>query len=245
MTITAIQQRWGTKALHKAAKPPGFAHISTSFPTLDQALGIGGVPRGRITEILGAPTSGMSTLALKIMAQAQAEGDTALYLDLAGTFDPDYADRCGIELDKLLLARPHNGLEALEIVWAFVANGGAGIVVFDSVSDLLREARALQAMSTTLRQIIGSLAHSTCALVFLTSLFFGDAMSENNYPSGFALAHYASLRLLTEKNRWIKSRHDIMGYEAMVTTLKNKLAPIGAPTRIAITFDGVVQGNGT
>ena len=244
MAVEAIQQRWGTRALRKAAKPRTIPHIPTSFEALDQALGIGGIPRGRVTEMLGAPTSGMSTLALKTASQAQSKGDTIIYLDLAHTFDPDYADRCGVNLSQLILARPHSGLEGLEIAWAFVADGSAGLIIFDSIADLLLESRSHQALSTTLRQLVGALANSLCALVFLTPLYFGDAASASNYPSGFALAHYASLRLLIQRARWITYRSDIVGYQAEITTLKNKMAPMGAPTKIDIRFDGIVQGNG-
>ena len=116
-TVAAIQLRWGQKALQPAKQafsPTETApHISTSFPALDQALaGIGGIPQGRLTEILGTPTSGMATLALKIIAQAQSEGHTTAYLDLGRTFDPEYAARCEVNLSHLLLIRPTTGSEA-------------------------------------------------------------------------------------------------------------------------------------
>jgi recombination protein RecA len=220
-------------------------HISTAFPSLDRALGIGGIPRGRITEMLGAPTSGMATLALKLMAKAQEDGDTAAYVDLSYTFDPDYAARCGVSLERLLLIRPHSGREALEITISVVAEGGTGVLVFDSASQLLGETHGSQLMSATLRQLVGALAQSPCTLVFLTPLYFGDAASKDNYPSGFALPHYAAVRLLIEKKRWIKRRRDVRGYRARVTVIKNKLAAGGKSAMIEITFNGIVDGNGT
>ena len=116
MTVAAIQQRWGTQALRRWGEAPAYRqgqaaraveapHIPTGFPALDQALGIGGIPRGRITEMMGAPTSGMATLALKVIASAQSRRDMAAYVDLGYTFDPDYAARCGVTPDKLLLVR--------------------------------------------------------------------------------------------------------------------------------------------
>jgi len=248
MTVQAIQKRWGPKAIRKldaSATKMEIPHIPTGFPALDRALGIGGIPRGRITEILGAPTSGMVTLALKLIAQAQEDRDTAAYVDLSYTFDPDYAARCGVSLERLLLIRPHNGREALEITTPLIASGGIGVLVFDSVSHLLGEPHGLQLMSAALRQLVGALAESPCALVFLTPLYFGDAASTDNYPSGFALPHYATVRLLIEKERWIRRRRDVRGYRARVTVIKNKLAPADKSATIEITFNGVVNGNST
>jgi recombination protein RecA len=235
MTVQAIQKRWGAKAIRKleaSATKMEVPHIPTGFPALDQALGTGGIPRGRITEILGAPTSGMATLALKLIAKAQEDRDTAAYVDLSYTFDPDYAVRCDVSLERLLLIRPHSGREVLEITTSMVADGGTGVLAFDSVSQLLGETHGSQLMSAALRQLVGHLAGSPCALVFLTPLYFGDAASEDNYPSGFALPHYAAVRLLIEKERWIKRRRDVRGYRARVMVIKNKLAPSGKSVTI-------------
>jgi recombination protein RecA len=248
MAVSAIQRRWGPKALRRWGQEARIAqipHISTGFPNLDKALGIGGVPRSRITEVLGAPTSGMATLTLKVIANAQAQGDIAAYLDLSQTFDPDYAARCGVDLDRLLLARPHTGVEALEILYSLIASRGAGVLVFDSISQLIAESHGPQAISIALRRLAGALAHAPCALIFLTPLHFGDADSTDNYPSGFALPHYTAVRLLIEKEQWLRKRRDVRGYQARVTVLKNKLGPSGKSVSIAITFNGVVDGNGT
>jgi len=248
MTVQAIQKRWGPKAICKleaSATKMEIPHIPTGFPALDRALGIGGIPRGRVTEMLGTPTSGMATLALKLSAKAQEDRDTAAYLDLSCTFDPDYAVRCDVSLERLLLIRPHSGREALEITTSLIAGGGIGVLVFDSVSHLLGETHGPQLMSAALRQLVGVLAESPCALVFLTPLYFGDATSQDNYPSGFALPHYVTVRLLIEKERWIKRRRDVRGYRARVTVIKNKLAPASKIAAIEITFNGVVNGNST
>lgn len=248
MTVAAIQRRWGPEALRRlgqSAPAAQIPHIPTGFPDLDKALGIGGIPRGRITEILGVPTSGMATLALKILASAQAEQDMAVYMDPGYTFDPDYAARCGVTPEKLLLVRPHTGSEALEILHTLIASRGTGVLVFDSISHLMAEVYGPQAISSTLRRLTDTLARSPCALVFLTPLYFGDATSSDNYPSGFALPHYAAVRLLIEKEQWIRKRRDVRGYRARVTVLKNKLGSPGKSVSIAITFNGVVDGNGT
>ena len=247
MTVAAIQQRWGSQALRRGgqAAKGQVPHIPTGFPALDKALDIGGLPRGRITEILGAPTSGMATLALKVLASAQAQRDMAAYVDLSYTFDPDYAARCGVKPDKLLLVRPHSGGQALEIIHTLVASRGVGVLALNSVSHLMAEAHGPQAISAALRQLSSTLARSACACLFLTPLHFGAAASPDNYPSGFALPHYAAVRLLIEKERWIRKQRDVGGYQARVTVLKNKLGAEGKRARIAITFNGVVDGNGT
>jgi recombination protein RecA len=249
MTVGAIQRRWGLRALRRLEADPAKAaipHISTGFPTLDKALdGIGGIPRSRLSELLGQPTSGMATLALKIIANAQAEGDTVAYVDLSATFDPDYAHRCDVNLNKLLLVRPQSGLEALTITESLLRSRGTGVLLFDAVPHLMREAGGARALPTLLRQMVHSLSQSPCALIFLTPLIYGNAMSADNYPGGFALPPYAAVRLLIQKERWLHRRRDVYGYEAQVRILKNKLGRAGKQARIAITFNGTVRGDST
>lgn len=247
--VAAIQQRWGTKALHRVERAgPGtqIPHIPTGFPNLDKALaGIGGIPRGRLTEFLGTPTSGMATLALKIIANAQAEKDRAAYFDLGGTFDPDYAARCHINLSRLFIVRPQSGSEALEITRSLIASRGLGVLVFDSVAHLLTEPHSAQRLSAALRQLPSVLAQSSCACIFLTPLSVGGVSSPTNYPSNFALPHYATIRLLLAKERWLYKGADVRGYEARVEVIKNELGPAGRKATIAVTFNGLMKGDGT
>ena len=248
MTVLQIQRRWGPKALRKLEVSKAGAevpHIPTGFGKLDKALGIGGIPRSRISEIIGPVTSGKTTIALKIIAHAQGQKDAAAYIDLSQTFDPDYAFRCGVDLTKLVIVQPNSGREALAIANSLVLSRSLGVIVFDSVSSLLGESPSPQLMSEALRQFSGSLADSACALLFLTSLYFGGPSSKDNYPSGLALSHYASLRLLVERERWIKRYGDVRGYTAEVEVIKNKLAPAGKKVSVSITFNGTVNGNGT
>jgi recombination protein RecA len=248
MTVLQIQKRFGPKAIRKleASKVDvEIPHIPTGFGKLDEALGIGGIPRSRMTEILGPLTSGKTTLALKIIAHAQGLKDKAAYIDLSQTFDPDYAFRCGVDSRKLLIVQPNSSREALAIAHSLILSRGLGVMVFDSVASMLGETVSPQLMSEALRQLTGSLADSTCALIFLTPLCFGGPSSEHNYPSGFALSHYASVRLLVERERWIKRYGDIRGYRAEVEVIKNKLAPSGKRVSLSITFNGTVNGNGT
>lgn len=245
-TVIAVQRKWGLNALRRAEAAPVVPHIPTGFIPLDAALtGLGGIPRGRITEVLGAPTSGKATLALKIVAKAQAEGDLAAYVDLAATFDPDYADRCGVKVSRLLLVRPQTGLEALEITRSLLAERAAGLILFDNVFDLLNPPADFPRLSANLRQLPQLLSRSRSALIFLTPLHPGQPLSETNYPGGFALPHYATLRLRLRREQWLHKHRDIRGYRAQVLILKNKLGQAGRRVKIAITFNGTVRGDGT
>ncbi|HBY92593.1 MAG: DNA recombination/repair protein RecA [Ardenticatenaceae bacterium] len=238
--VGQIQRRWGPKALHRlgpSAPAATIPSVPTGFPDLDQALGIGGVPRGRITELLSTPTSGMMTLALRVIAHAQAAGSPAVALDLGGTFDPEYAARSGVNLDTLLLVHPRTAVEALEIAQTLIASGGVGVLVFDSIAHLLAEPEGSRMLSAALRRLIGPLAGSPCALLFLNPLSPDDTMSVATAPSGLALPHYAAVRLLLEKEQWLHRRRDVLGYQVRVTVLKNKLAAAHRPVPIAITFE--------
>lgn len=247
--VAAIQQKWGLQAIRQGGSrglTADFPHIPTGFPTLDKALaGIGGIPRGRLTELLGAPTSGMATLALKIIANAQAAKDMATYVDLGATFDPDYARRCQVNLSKLLLVRPHDGHEALEITHVLIRSRGVGVLVFDSVAHLLADPQGAQKLSIALRQLPQALAPSPCALIFLSPLQSDEVSSPANYPSGFALPHYATVRLLLAKERWLYRGDDVRGYEARVQVIKNKLGAANKTATIAVTFNGLMKGDST
>lgn len=250
LAVATLQRKFGLRAIRKleclaTAAPASFPHISTGFHKLDEATGIGGIPRGRITEWLGAPTSGMTTVTLKIVASAQSSGDTAVYVDLGQRFDGDYAARCGVNLKRLYLVRPHSARDALDISLSLVRRRGVGVLVFDSVVEILGENFGARNLSAALRQLAGALYDSRCAVIFLTPLYLGNITSAPNCPSGFALPHYATLRLSIEKDRWIYKRKDVRGYQAQVTVFKNKLAPAGKSVLIAIKFNGTVQGDGT
>ena len=242
MTVAAIRQQWGTRAIRRARQTPAtIPHISPSFASLDEALGIGGIPRGRITEIAGAPTSGMATTALKILANAQAGDGTAIYLDLDRTFDPHYAARCGLDLTRLLIVHPYDERQALAILQDFILGGGASAVVFDIPYQLLARPQQLgQALATTLGRLIAPLAKTAAALIFLTALPPRAQSSLDRYPDHLTIPHYATVRLFIDKERWLYQREDIRGYQAQVHVVKNKLGPAGAHVSIAITFNGTV-----
>src|SRR5215212_6279171 len=170
--ITTIQRRWGVRALRRLSQliDETIAVIPTGFADLDRVLGIGGLPRGRITEFLGTPTSGMSTIVLTLLARAQARGDLAVYMDLSRTFDPEYATRIGIDLAALLLLRPPTASDALELIHAMVASGGVGVLVIDSLAVLQSEPRDAPLLAQALRVLPGPLAASPCAFIAVTML---------------------------------------------------------------------------
>jgi len=244
-TVLNVQQRWGTAALRKMGRSPGRAstvpHLSSGLSSLDAALGIGGIPSGRITELLGAPTSGKTTLANIIIANAQRRGSMAAYVDLSQTFDPYYAAKCGVNLRSLVIAQPYSGAEALEMTISLVSSGSVSVLVFDSVSDMLAEYISPQFLSSALGHLAGCTSKSHCAMIFLTSLTAGGLSSPANYPNGFGLPYYASVRLLIERERWLRRHGDVWGYSARMTVTKNKLAAPGKRVLIRFAFNGEVK----
>jgi recombination protein RecA len=249
--VKQLQRQFGSQALRRGDQ--AFEHrqksaIATGFADLDAALdGIGGIPRGHLTEILSAQTAGVATLALKVIAQAQAQGGLATYVDLAETFDPDYAARCGVQLarSQFLLVSPATMVEALEIIHALIAHRSSRVVVLDAVSPLLVDPGEAAGIATALRQLPPVLAKSDCALIFLT-LLESSTPKTITYPPGFdALPHVTGLRILLHKERWLINHNDIRGYESRALVLTNKLGQAGHSARLAITFNGVVEGDGT
>ena len=168
----------------------------------------------------------MSTLALKIIARAQSDGDTAAYVDMGATFDPDYAARCGVNLDRVLLVRPPGGKEAVEIACAHRSGGRWGVGVSTRAPSARRATGAADD-----RFYPAPVGRCSCWIglrSYLSDpLHFGDAASTHNYPSGFDLPHHAAVRLLVEKERWLQKRRDVVGYQAKVSVLKNVFGPSG------------------
>jgi recombination protein RecA len=241
MTLIGIQRRWGNKAIGLArSEPTAVPHISTGFSALDDALGMGGIPRGRISEIVGVPTSGMATMALKLIANAQLHKGTAIYMDLERTFDPDYADQCGVNLHQMILIHPYNIPQALAMLPDFIINGGMDILVFDAPLRLQTELHTLHNLSTVLGRLIAPLSKTDCALLFLTTLLPDSSLASASYPQYATLPQYATTRLFIEKEQWLYRQHDVSGYEAQVLIAKNKLSVAGKTARITITFNNNV-----
>lgn len=247
-TVTDIQKRIGLRAIGRSSDVLAPSAVSTGFPTLDAATGIGGLPRGRISEIVSLPTSGAATLALKTVAQSQARNRMVVYIDTAQTFDPDYAHRCGLDLHRLMLIHPYNIQQGITMLPDFIANGGFDLLVFDMPLHPPLGPDRQQQLSSTLGRLLAPLNRNGCALLFVTSLPPdseppGSRKLPDAYPRHLALPHYASLRLLVQRTRWLYKREDVRGYEADVLLLKNRLGKAGDEVRIAITFNGTVQGD--
>jgi recombination protein RecA len=268
MAVSTIHHRYGPRALVKG-KPPSAVgraassvgdvpHIPTGFPSLDRALGIGGLPKGKVCEILGPATSGKTTLALKFLAQAQAGGGQVAYVDQALYFDPDYAHRCGLDLSRLLVGTSHDLHEALAMTEALVRNGGLVALVFEALDFLWTDPEAVSLLASTFNRLPAALARSGTVLLVLHESATGGLPTNSpstsrsptggsptgNSPALSALAHYAAVRLQVVREQWLEYHGDIRGYKARVEVLKNRLGPAGRTATLNIEFNGTVRGNG-
>ncbi len=214
--------------------------VSTGSLGLDIALGIGGLPRGRIIEIYGPESSGKTTLALHAVAEAQKKGGVAAYIDAEHALDPIYARKLGVDIDELLISQPDAGEQALEIADTLVRSGGIDIVVIDSVAALTPKAElegemgdqlpGLQArlMSQALRKLTASISKSKCLVIFINQIrmkigiMFGNPETTTG---GNALKFYASVRLDIRRIGAIKDRDEVVGNQTRVKVVKNKVAP--------------------
>lgn len=234
-TVRTIQQRWGSQSLQPLSQMHSASQhvIPTGFPALDRVLGIGGIPYGRTTELLDRPSGGGLTLALTLIANAQAEGNQAAYLDLGQTFDPDYAVHRGVDLDHLLLVRPEHLSDALRITQDLVRSGGVGMLVFDALPAQPEPHCDMADLNTALSK----LTHNTSvALVFLTRSDDPSTPPVGRVPT-------ASIRLEVVRLAWLYDAHDIHGYQTRITTLKNRFAPLHMGIKLDITFDDGIDGD--
>ncbi|ERI92929.1 RecA protein [Clostridiales bacterium oral taxon 876 str. F0540] len=214
--------------------------VSTGCLDLDIALGIGGVPKGRIVEIFGPESSGKTTVALHIVAEAQKKGGAAAYVDAEHALDPTYAKALGVDIDNLVISQPDTGEQALEIAEALIRSNAIDVIVVDSVAALVPRAEiegemgdshvGLQArlMSQALRKLAGSINKSKCVAIFINQLrekvgiMFGNPETT---PGGRALKFYSSVRLDIRKIDSIKQGDEVLGSRTRVKVIKNKVAP--------------------
>ena len=240
--MAQIEKNFGKGAIMKLGQNADvtWEAISTGSLTLDMALGIGGLPRGRIIEIYGPESSGKTTVSLHVVAQAQKAGGDAAFIDAEHALDPAYAQALGVDIDSLLVSQPDNGEQALEIAEALVRSGAIDCVVVDSVAALVPRSEiegemgdthvGLQArlMSQALRKLAGSIAKSNCMVIFINQLREKIGISYGNpetTPGGRALKFYASVRLEVRKGELLKNGTEAVGNRTRVKVVKNKMAP--------------------
>ncbi|HZQ05714.1 MAG TPA: recombinase RecA [Anaerolineae bacterium] len=241
-TLASLKKRYGEGAIMRLGEHPHakVEAIPTGAISLDLALGIGGVPRGRITEIYGPEASGKTTICQHIIANAQKAGGVAAFIDVEHAFDASYAQKCGVNIEDLLISQPDTGEQALEIAEALVRSGAVDVVVIDSVAALVPRAEIegemgdshmglhARLMSQALRKLTGAIKKSNTSVIFTNQLrqkigiMFGNPETTTG---GMALKFYASVRMDVRPTDQIKNGEDVIGTRVRVRVKKNKVAP--------------------
>ena len=240
--ISQIEKQYGKGAVMKLGQATAMQvdAISTGSLGLDMALGIGGVPRGRIIEVYGPESSGKTTVALQIIAQAQKAGGEAAFIDVEHALDPVYAKALGVDIDSLLVSQPDTGEQALEIMEALIRSGALDVIVLDSVAAMVTKAEidgemgeahvGLQArlMSQALRKLTSVVSRSNCVAVFINQIREKIGVMYGNpetTPGGRALKFYSSVRIEVRRGEPIKNGSEIIGNKTKCKIVKNKVAP--------------------